>query len=452
MSTVPVRDDQADARAARLTPLQWVIVIIAAIGFAFDSYELLMLPLIVRPALTELLRVPPTSPLINDWAGFIFYIPAVAGGIFGLLGGYLTDLFGRRTVLMWSILLYAFSAFAAGFATSVGWLLFWRCCTFVGVCVEFVAAVAWLSELFPNPKQREAIVGYTQTVGSIGGIMATAGYYLAVTYGHLLPAVHGGHEAWRYTLMSGIIPALPLIVVRPFLPESPVWLEKKKAGTLKRPSFGELFAPQFKTTTIVTTIMMAAAFAAAFGAIQQTPRIVPGLPEVRTLPRPAVEQTVSVVQSFQEFGGLTGRILLAYLAVRILSRRRLLRLFQVPGLLIVPFVFAVAGTDSLTLLKWGIFVYGITTIGQFSFWGNYLPRVFPTYLRGTGESFAANVGGRMVGTSAALLTTQLANVMPGASAPTKLAYASALVGTAAYVVGLVASLWLPEPKREELPD
>ena len=81
----------------------------------------------------------------------------MAGGIFGLLGGYLTDLFGRRSVLTWSILLYAVSAFAAGFSTSVGWLLFWRCCTFVGVCVEFVAAVAWLLELFPNPKQREAM-------------------------------------------------------------------------------------------------------------------------------------------------------------------------------------------------------------------------------------------------------------------------------------------------------
>ena len=50
------------------------------------------------------------------------------------------------------------------------------------------------------------------------------------------------------------------------------------------------------------------------------------------------------------------------------------------------------------------------TIAQFSFWGNYLPRVYPTYLRGTGESFAANVGGRMIGTSAALLTTQLVAV------------------------------------------
>jgi len=443
---------QSGARTQRLTALQWLIVVIAAIGFAFDSYELLMLPLIVRPALSELLHVAPNSPVINDWAGIMFNVPAIAGGIFGLLGGFLTDLLGRRRVLVWSILLYAFSAFAAGYTTSVGWLLFWRCCTFVGVCVEFVAAVAWLSELFPDAKQRETIVGYTQTVGSVGGIMATAGYYLAVTYGHNLPAVHGGHEAWRYTLMSGVIPAIPLIVVRPFLPESPTWEQKKLAGTLKRPSFGELFKPQFRTTTIVTTIMMAAAYAAAFGAIQQTPRMVPGLAEVRSLPRPAVEQTVSAVQSFQEFGGLTGRILLAFLAVRIISRRKLLRIFQIPGLVLVPIVFAFAATSSLELLKWGIFAYGITTIGQFSFWGNYLPRVFPTYLRGTGESFAANVGGRMIGTSAALVTTQLANAMPGGAVPAKLAYASAIVGTAAYVLGLVATWWLPEPKREELPD
>src|SRR4029077_19791116 len=127
-------------------------------------------------------------------------------------------------------------------------------------------------------------------------------------------------------------------------------------------------------------------------------------------------------------------------------------LFQVPGLLIVPFVFAVAGTSNLTILKWGVFVTGITTIGQLSFWGNYLPRVYPTYLRGTGESFAANVGGRMIGTCAALLTTQLTNVMPGATVPTKLAYAAAIVGTCAYVIGLAASFWLPEPSREELPE
>lgn len=435
-----------------LTRVQWLIAVIAAIGFAFDSYELLMAPLFVGPALVNLLGVPATSQAVNDWVGILFYVPALAGGVFGLLGGYLTDLLGRRRVLVWSILLYAFSAFAAGFAPSVQWLLFWRCCTFVGVCVEFVAAVAWLSELFPNPKQRETVVGYTQAFGSIGGVLVTGAYYLVVTYGDRLPAVRGGHEAWRYILMSGVIPAIPLIVIRPFLPESPTWQAKKRAGTLKRPGLGEIFRPELRRTTVVTTIMMACAFAAAFGAIQQMPRIVPGLPEVQTLAGPARQQVVSAVQSFQEFGGLAGRLALAFLAIRIVSRRRLLHLFQVPGLVLLPLVFVFPATDSLSLVRWGIFLVGFMTIAQFSFWGNYLPRVYPTHLRGTGESFAANIGGRMIGTSAALLTTQLVPMMPGAAATTRLAYAAALVGTAAYVIGFAASFWLPEPKQEGLPD
>jgi len=440
------------APAARLTPIQWTICATAAVGFAFDSYVLLMLPLIVRPALQELLHVGPTDPRINQWVGYLFYWPAVAGGIFGLLGGYLTDRLGRRRVLVWSILLYAIGSVGAGYSTSAPQLLFWRSAMFVGVCVEFVAAVAWLSELFSHPRQREAIVGWTQAFGSLGGVMVTGAYYLVVTYGLSLPAVRGGHEAWRYTLMSGLIPAIPLVLVRPFLPESPTWREKKAAGTLKRPSFAELFRPAFSRTTIITTIMMAGAFAAAFGALQQVPRIVPGLIEVRAMPKVAQEQTVSAVQSFQEFGGLAGRILLAFLAVRIVSRRKLLYVFQIPGMILLPIVFLFPATSSLFWLRWGIFLVGFLTIAQFSFWGNYLPRVYPTYLRGTGESFAANVGGRMIGTAGALVTTSLVASMPGATPPAKLAHAAAIVGTSAYVIGFIASFWLPEPTKEALPD
>jgi MFS family permease len=435
-----------------LTPLQWTICGVAALGFAFDTYELLMLPLIVRPALADLLGVAPNSLEVNSWVGTMQYVPALAGGFFGLIGGYLTDLFGRRRVLVWSILLYAFSALAAGFATSVEWLLFWRCCTFVGVCVEFVAAVAWLSELFAIPAQREKVVGYTQAFGSIGGLMVTGAYYLAVTYGQSLPMVIGGHEAWRYTLMSGVIPAIPLIIIRPFLPESPAWQAKKQAGTLKRPSFAAIFTPEFRRTTIVTTIMMAAVYATAFGAIQQMPRVVPGLAEVSGLDRRAQEQTISGVQWYQEIGGLTGRVLLAALAAVIISRRKLLHTFQIPGLIALPIVFFFTPSGGLTVAQLGIFIVGLTTIAQMSFWGNYLPRVYPTHLRGTGESFAANVGGRMIGTFAALVTVQLVNYMPGGSVPIRLAYASAIVGGSAYLIGFVASFWLPEPKQSELPD
>ena len=104
--------------AARLTSVQWLVCIIASIGFAFDIYELLMLPLILPDALREF-GLQPGTPEAGAWVGRLFYIPAFAGGIFGLLGGYLTDLLGRRRVLTWSILLYACSAFAAGYSTSL---------------------------------------------------------------------------------------------------------------------------------------------------------------------------------------------------------------------------------------------------------------------------------------------------------------------------------------------
>ncbi len=433
--------------ATKLSTTEWLICTIAAIGFAFDTYELLMLPLIVGPAIGEMVGAKAGTPLYADWVSRLFFVPAVFGGAFGLLGGYLTDRFGRRRVLTWSILLYAFSAFGAGYATNIYWLLVLRCTTFIGVCVEFVAATAWLAELFSDPKQRERVLGYTQAFGSVGGLMVTGAYAFSVQYAESLPAIHGTHAAWRYTLLSGIVPAIPLIIIRPFLPESPIWREKKAAGTLKRPSLAELFAPRFAKTTIVTTIMFACSFGAAFGAIQHMPRIVPGIDEVRTLAPAARQHAVSLVQTYQELGGLVGRVLLAILAVRILSRRSLLWVFQVPGLFVVPIVFYFAAGGSLDWAKWGIFFAGLFTVAQFSFWGNYLPHAYPTYLRGTGESFAANVGGRMIGTFGAWVTPQLALLVAGGSPAAQLGYAAAIVALVVYVVGFLASFKLPEPPR-----
>ncbi len=454
--------EQSRPDAAPLTPLQWLICAVAALGFAFDSYELLMLPIIARPALAELLRAAPNSLEVNAWVGTLQYVPAVAGGVFGLLGGYLTDRLGRRRVLTWSILLYAFSAFAAGFANSFWMLLFLRCTTFIGVCVEFVAAVAWLAELFPEHRRREKVLGYTQAFSSVGGLLVALAFALAVKIDPV--------KAWRYTLMSGIIPALPLIIIRPFLPESPAWAAKKAAGTLRRPSIFELFAPAYRRTTLVTAAMFALSYGAAFGAIQHMPRMVPGMPQVReqTAGKPPpqqrqiVQKTSAAYQTVQEVGGLVGRFALAALVLQIASRRNLLRVFQVPGMFLVPFTFAFLvmtnrelfsiGNFHVTSFGVGIFLTGLLTVAQFSFWGNYLPVVYPLHLRGTGESFAANIGGRMIGTSFALLTTTLAtsNLIPGSPGPQRLAYTAAMVGAFVYVAGFLCSFLLPEPKSTSL--
>lgn len=440
-----------------LTRVQWLICIIAVIGFAFDTYELLMLPLILRPALEQLGGLTFGTADYTRWRDLMFYVPAVCGGVFGLLGGYLTDRLGRRRILTWSILLYAFSALGAGFSTSLPMLLILRTTTFIGVCVEFVAAVAWLAELFPEPKRREAIIGYTQAFSSLGGFMVSLMALLIAKIALTLPTIHGGHDAWRYLLISGLIPAIPLMIIRPFLPESPVWKEKKAAGTLKRPNLAEIFRPKYRQTTLVSALIFACSLGAAFGAIQQLPQIVPALVQVdSSVPPPErqriVQSTVAGIQTLQELGGLVGRFLLAFLAIRIISRRKLLRIFQIPGLIIVPLVFIYPAVTNLGMLKWGVFFAGLFTVAQLSFWGNYLPRMYPTHLRGTGESFAANVGGRMIGTSAALLTTQFAAIMPGSTPAMHLAYGAAAVAFLVYGIGLVASFWLPEPAREELPE
>jgi len=476
--------------AGRLSFTGWLVCAIAAIGFAFDIYELLMLPLIIKPALASLggmtaegtpLLVP-GSPAYAQWARALFFVPAIAGGVFGLVGGYLTDLLGRRRVLTFSILLYAFAALAAGFATSLPQLLFFRCLVFIGVCVEFVAAVAWLAELFPDREQRERVLGWTQAFSSLGGLLVGTANVLAARFADFLPAIHDGHEAWRYTLISGVIPALPLILIRPFLPESPVWAEKKRAGTLRRPSLRELFSPALVRTTVVTTLVFAASYGIAFGAIQQLPQILGGpkghaailatakaaqdeavaASEKAGKPAPsparlkgiagnATDEAVAQVTIFQEVGGLVGRVLLAFAAVRILSRRLLLRIFQIPALLVVPALFwwistQLTNADSLPWIKAGIFLAGLLTVAQFSFWGNYIPHVFPTHLRGTGESFAANIGGRVLGTAAAWLTLTFSAATP--PDPLRIAVVGACVAGGYALLGAILTRWLPEPDAQ----
>jgi hypothetical protein len=240
--------------------------------------------------------------------------------------------------------------------------------------------------------------------------------------------------------------------------------------------------------------LFACAYGAAFGAIQLVPtQIVPGLPELsaeqkivdslkpqigklagqlKALPADAptkgqvaadlkkaqgdfktandtVKQAGNRIQFYQEMGGLAGRILLAILAVVIVSRRALLRTFLIPGILIIPFVFYYPAQNNMELLKWGMFLAGLLTVAQFSFWGNYLPRVYPMHLRGTGESFAANVGGRMIGTSAAFVTTNwIAPMMKANSSCHKIALGAAVMALAVYGIALCSSFWLPEPQSE----
>jgi len=568
----------SDSRPEKLTLTAWLVLIIASIGFLFDTYELLMTPLVGVPGIAELLQVPANNPLVTQWMGNLLWLTALCGGVFGLLGGWLIDRFGRKTIMAASIFVYSFSPCAAAFSTSLETFIFFRCTTFIGVCVEFVAAITWLAELFPDKRQKEIALGSTQAFASVGGIVVTVISAWVLAHANTLPAlpVHepfNAHATWRYTLLSGFLPAIPLALLLPFVPESKVWREKRAAGTLKRPSFAELFSPALRRTTLVTALLSACAYGAAFGALQLTPlRIAPGLPDlaeqrksikplqdeakelntqlIEVLPRfeqacrdvaglrelsgerakiritmRAAKKTVddpmadeskkiasakqyagltnqlaqldgklsqqtadkpeakkalldrekilgqlagnrekqtpfdtaiktrgNTVQFYQEMGGLAGRIALALLLLVAIRKGTLLRLFQVPGLIVFPLTYLFLFKQQPEMFPWGIAAAGFLTVAQFSYFGEYLPKVFPLHLRGTGGSFATNVGGRMIGTSAAFVTTNLVAPHLAGSTFEQVATAAAIVGTAVFLIGLVGSFLLPEPAKEGTQD
>jgi len=480
----------------------WLIVIIASIGFLFDTYELLMTPLTAPPAIAELLDLPLNHPSVALWFGRLLWIAALCGGVFGLIGGAMTDRLGRKFVMAAAIFVYSLSPFFAAYSTSLAMFVFFRSTTFIGVCVEFVAAITWLAEVFEDKKQRERWLGITQAFASLGGVLVTlvSVYVLANSknFYHLgLPLPPNGTDpsAWRYLLMTGFFPAIPIALLLPFVPESRIWKEKKAAGTLKRPKISALFAPEFRRTTIVTALLSACAYGIAFGALQLTPKsIAPGLPELsaqakelaplrreaaalnkeldltapgsperkeirgklianKKLQDPLTKQVAEVgdtVQLFQEMGGLVGRILLAVFIIVGLSRVLTLKLFQVPALVIIPLTYFVLFKSGGSNFMWFYGVCGLLTVAQFSYFGEYLPKVFPMHLRGTGGSFATNVGGRMIGTSMAVVTTNfVAPMLAGGTdkvSPIFIAQAAGYVATSLAVLALVAGMFLPEPK------
>src|SRR5262249_27861952 len=139
--------------------------------------------------------------------------------------------------------------------------------------------------------------------------------------------------------------------------------------------------------------------------------------------------------------------LLAVLLLFVPSRA-LLRLFLVPGLILLPLTYFRLVKADYVVFATAIFFCGLLTVAQFSFLSELLPRVFPLHLRGTGGSFATNFGGRMLGTMAATLNTEFLSKMFDGTTPMQVAQAAAVIGGAAYLIALVASFFLPAPHKE----
>ncbi|EON16368.1 major facilitator superfamily transporter AAHS family protein [Cupriavidus sp. GA3-3] len=140
-----------------------------------------------------------------------FFIGMIIGA---LAGGRLSDRWGRRSVLVWTTVLYSLGALATAFAPTYETILASRVVTGIGVQAATSVLLVYIAEMFPG-KARGRFVSIVTIGFVVSGIGAAA---LAMFY---LP--HSSTGAWRNLFLAGSVGLLIAPLARVILPESVRW-------------------------------------------------------------------------------------------------------------------------------------------------------------------------------------------------------------------------------------
>ncbi|NDU92748.1 MAG: MFS transporter [Ferrovum sp.] len=191
-----------------MTSYQKTIFIIIATAWLFDSMDLGMMTFILGSIKAEFGLSTSQAGLLASSSFFGMFIGAAISGL-------LADRFGRRIVFQWSMVLWGMGSILCALAGNVTTLMLFRVLLGIGMGMEFPVGQAMLSEIMPAG-QRGRYTAFLEGFWPIGFICAGLTAYF------LLPV--GG---WRGVFFALGIPAIFVLVIRQFVPESPRWLESR---------------------------------------------------------------------------------------------------------------------------------------------------------------------------------------------------------------------------------
>jgi MFS transporter, SP family, arabinose:H+ symporter len=372
---------------------------IAAIGGLLFGYD----TAVIAGAIGFLQIKFDLSPAMTGWAAS----SAIWGCVIGAMGaGYMSDKFGRKTILIVTAVLFAISAIGSAIPANLNQFVVARIIGGIGIGAASMLSPLYISEIAPADKR---------------GMLVTL-YQLAIVIGinliyfvNLLIAGSGTEEwnvemGWRYMLGSGTLPSALFLVSLFFVPESPRWLASKnrKAEALKilervngknradevmaeieitlkeeKGTIGELFAPGLRTAMIIGV------FLAMFSQITGINAIIYYAPEIFKSvgfgTDSALLQTVII--------GLTNTVF-TFVAIRFIDRagRRKLLLWGVTGMAIclfgvgTVFFFQLSSGPLLLLFILGFIASFASSLGPIPW--VLISEIFPTKTRGIAMSFA----------------------------------------------------------------
>ncbi len=167
---------------------------------------------------------------MNDLTKGWLVSSAIVGAVFGAASnGILSDIYGRKKIIISTALIFAIGSVICAVATSIYWLIFGR--IVIGLAVGMVNFVVplYLSEISPQ-KIRGMLVSLFQ-------LAITAG----ILFSYLINRIFALSEYnWRWMLLSGLFPALILLVGISFLGDTPRWLISKQKEDEARKVFQDM--------------------------------------------------------------------------------------------------------------------------------------------------------------------------------------------------------------------
>jgi SHS family sialic acid transporter-like MFS transporter len=414
-----------DAAAPRIIGARerWLVLLAAFLGWMFDGLEMGIFPLVARPALSDLLKTA-DSGTIGWWHGVIDASFLLGAALGGLVFGWFGDRIGRVRAMSLSILMYSLFTGFCYFAQSPWQIGALRFVSAIGMGGEWALGVALVMEVWPE-RHRPMLAGAIGAASNVGFLsIAVAGWVWPVT-----------GTSWRWVMLAGVLPALLTFFIRQWVPESQRWQDSVKAGP-SRP-LREVFSPALRRRTLLAIVFASVALIGTWGSVQKIAAWVGGFPGAGAHPSWKAQ-----AQIMSSCGAIAGSLVAplvgarfgrrpAYFALCLLSLAVCGALFRGFAAFSVPFLLMVA-------------LAGAVTAAFYGWLPLYLPELFPTRVRATGQGIAYNFG-RIAAAAGALAGSQLVAYWGDYG---RMGAAVSLV----YVVGLFV-IWLaPETKGKPLPE
>ncbi len=421
----------------------WIVLIVAGLGWLFDTMDQNLFNLVAAPSLTELLR--PTHPVkealdaaVSQKRGLItsiFLIGWSAGGfIFGILG----DRFGRTRTMVFTILIYAIFTGLSGLAHSWQMYAAMRFMTALGVGGEWAAGASLVAETFPS-RSRAMALGLLQSLSAIGNMIACI---ITLSMPNL-------ELNWRWAYAIGAVPALLVLWIRSAVREPEQWHAAKASVAMDRQlgNIGDLFANRsIRRHTLAATLLATAGVGALWGIAYFSPDLVRS-EFIRGGVAPArIGKLSSLIFLAQQVGAFFGAYLFAIVADRVNRRRAFGIWFALAWISILAFFWGVQGSGASAFGRAMVLapLMGFGTLGPFSGYTIYFPELFPTRLRSTGCGFCYNAA-RILAATAPFALGGLRLSLGGYAQAASVVSCVLILGFAGIMIG-------PETRGRPLPE